>query len=84
MQRLLLAVEVLSPSSTRADRFTKCRLYQEQGLPLYWMVDAEQRVVEEWTPELAFPRVGRERVIWRPAGVGEPLAVELEGLFEPI
>src|SRR3989441_2338636 len=31
MRHLLLAVEVLNPSSTRADRFTKRRLYQERS-----------------------------------------------------
>ena len=43
IKSLLLAVEVLSPSSTRADRFTKRRLYQEVGVPLYWVVDADQQ-----------------------------------------
>ena len=33
MRTLLLAVEVLSPSTARADRFTKRRLYQEVGIP---------------------------------------------------
>ena len=37
----MLAVEVLSPSSVRADRFTKRRLYQAQQVPLYWVVDAD-------------------------------------------
>lgn len=32
MQDLKLVVEVLSPSSSRADRFTKRRLYQEQRI----------------------------------------------------
>src|SRR5439155_3899174 len=39
MKTLLLAVEVLSPSTARADRFTKRRLYQEQRIPTYWIVD---------------------------------------------
>jgi Uma2 family endonuclease len=33
MRSLLLAIEVLSPSSARADRFTKRRLYLQQGVP---------------------------------------------------
>jgi Uma2 family endonuclease len=37
---LLLAIEVLSPSSVRADRFTKRHLYQEVGIPLYWVIGA--------------------------------------------
>ena len=43
---LRLVVEVLSPSSERYDRFTKRRLYQEQGIPLYWAVDADRHEVE--------------------------------------
>ena len=34
---LLLAVEVLSPSTARADRQAKRRLYQEAGVPEYWI-----------------------------------------------
>ena len=35
VDNLLLAIEVLSPSSIRADHFTKRRLYQEVGVSLY-------------------------------------------------
>jgi len=41
MSHLLLAVEVLSPSSVRADRFTKRRLCQEVRVPAYWAVTPE-------------------------------------------
>jgi Uma2 family endonuclease len=81
---LLLAVEVLSPSSTRADRFTKRRLFQEVGVPDYWIVDADARVAEVWTPEARFPAVERERLTWHPAGAAAPLALELDELFRPL
>jgi Uma2 family endonuclease len=84
IQTLLLAVEVLSPSSGRADRFTKRRLYQEVGVATYWVVDADARVVEEWTPAERFPVVERQRLVWAPAGAVEPLVVELERLFRPV
>ena len=84
MQDLFLTVEVLSPSTSRHDRFTKRRLYQEVGIPLYWIVDPDQESVEVWTPEATFPAVERERVVWRPEGAGEPLTIELEHLFQPI
>jgi Uma2 family endonuclease len=42
IRTLLLAVEILSPSSRRADRFTKRRLYQERGVVTYWMIDGDQ------------------------------------------
>lgn len=84
MQSLLLAVEVLSPSSVRADRFTKRRLYQEVGIPLYWMVDADEQVVEVWTPGSTFPAFERGRLTWQPLGAGAPLEVSLADLFRPI
>ncbi len=84
MRHLLLAVEVLSPSSARADRFTKRRLYQEVRVPTYWVVDPDQCHIEVWTPDDTVPTVERERVTWRPVGAGEELLVELGQLFEPI
>ena len=84
MQHLLLAVEILSPSSARADRFTKRRLYQEVGVPLYWVIDADALVAEVWTPDTTFPTFERERLVWHPAGAGEPFMLELEELFRPI
>src|SRR2546425_10710065 len=48
---LRLVIEVLSLSSTRADRFTKRRLYQERRVPVYWLIDADRHEVEVWTPE---------------------------------
>ena len=81
---LLLVIEVLSPSSTRGDRFTKRRLYQERRIPVYWVVDGDERVVEVWTPEAHFPAVEREWVVWHPRGAGRPFALELADLFRPI
>jgi Uma2 family endonuclease len=84
MKSLLLAVEVLSPSSGRADRFTKRRLYQEVGVPLYWVVDADQQFVEVWTPDTKFPHFEREVLTWHPPGAREPLRISLAELFKPL
>jgi Uma2 family endonuclease len=84
VQRLLLVAEVLSPSTARADRFTKRRLYQEVGVPLYWVVDIEQQLVEVWTPDATFPAVERQQIRWHPAGAGEPFELKLESLFRPL
>ena len=81
VRRLLLAVEVLSPSSARADRFTKRRLYQEVGVATYWVVDPDGGAVEVWTPADTFPTVERERVTWTPAGASEAFTLELRALF---
>ena len=81
---LLLVAEVLSPSSVRSDRFLKRRRYQEAGVPLYWIVDGDQREVEVWTPEARFPSVERARLSWRPAGAAAEFSLTLEELFRPL
>jgi len=84
MKTLLLAVEVLSPTTARADRFTKRRLYQEQRIPTYWIVDCEERSVELWTPDALFPTVERNVLHWHPAGAATPCVIALEELFRPL
>lgn len=84
MKTLLLAVEILSPASIRADRLVKRRLYQEQRIPLYWVVDCDARAVEVCTPEATSPVVETERLQWRPAGAIAPCVIELSELFAPL
>ena len=81
VKTLLLVVEVLSPSTADHDRFTKRRLYQEVGVPLYWMVDADTQTVEVWTPEAHFPITEDQEIIWHPVGASEPLMIHLAELF---
>jgi Uma2 family endonuclease len=75
---------VLSPSSRRADRFTKRLEYQRQRVPRYWIVDPDGRSVEVWTPDDSMPRFERERLVWRPAGASTAFRLELLQLFKPI
>ncbi len=84
IKHLLLVVEILSPTTARADRFTKRRLYQEVRIPSYWIVDADEHFVEVWTPQAALPTVERERVLWLPAGAAQPLVLTLPELFRPL
>ncbi len=44
MGGVLLAVEVVSPSSVTLDRITKPAVYAEQGIPFYWRIEAEPRL----------------------------------------
>ena len=78
---LLLVAEVLGPSTTRTDRFAKRRLYQERGVPLYWIVDLDARAVEVWTPDDTFPRFERAQLLWRPAGATTPLVIDRPSLL---
>lgn len=84
MQHLLLVAEVLSPSSTRHDRFTKRRLYQEQNVPLYWLVNGDEQMVEVWTPGAPFPQVEAEQLLWHAPGASAPFTLALQELFRPI
>src|SRR5688500_8381392 len=43
VRRLSLVVEVLSPSTARADRWRKRTIYQSERIPEYWIVDPDAR-----------------------------------------
>lgn len=79
--RLLLAVEVLSPSTARADRTVKRLLFQRAGVPEYWVVDLEARLVERWCPGDDRPEVLTERLVWQPAPAIPPLEIDLVRFF---
>ena len=84
LRHLKLVVEVLSPTTARADRFTKRRLYQEERIPTYWIVDPDAHFVEVWTPDAVIPQVERERVVWLPAGATDRLELAVRELFRPL
>ena len=72
---------MLSPSTSKQDRFQKRKLYQLQGVGTLWLVDADLKQVEVWTPEAAFPMVESARVTWTPPGSDATLVIELPALF---
>ena len=84
IRTLHLVVEILSPSSVKADRFTKRRLYQEQRIPTYWIVDIDNAQVEVWVPDALFPVVERERLIWRHPAAAAECVVDLPKLFRAV
>ena len=84
IEQILLAVEVLSPSTARADRTMKRRLYQRAGVPEYWIVDLEARLVERWRPLDARPEMLTDTLSWRPDPAVSPLTIELADFFRRI
>jgi len=80
IQTLLLAVEVLSPSSIHADRVLKRKLYQRFGVKVYWVIDPDHGQVEVWTPGTHFPATERSRLVWHPEGAVHPFCVGVEEL----
>ena len=78
---LLLAVEVLSPSTGRHDRVTQRRFFQRVGVPDYWIVDAHSRVIERWRAGDERPELLDATLDWHPAGATEPLVLDLTRFF---
>lgn len=78
IRELSFVIEVVSPSTARVDRFTKRRRYQEAGVPCYWIVDPDTRVIEVWTPADVRPRIEQVRAIWAPPGATEAFEVDVE------
>ena len=79
--RLLLAVEVLSPSTARYDRIVKRGKYQRAGVSEYWVVDLDARLVERWRPGDERPEILTDSIVWQPDGAAEPLTLDLPALF---
>lgn len=79
---LLLAVEVLSPRTARADRHRKRVIYQEQGVSEYWIVDGDARLVERWRPTDARPEILTSVFDWQPRAALAPLRIDVARLFE--
>jgi Uma2 family endonuclease len=78
-----LFVEILSPSTARHDRFTKRRLYQDMQVPLYWIIDIENRRAEVWTPSATNPAYEVSTLVWHPDGAQDPFTVSLDELLAP-
>jgi len=78
---LLLAVEIVSPSSARGDRLIKRHLYQRQRVTTYWIVDADARLVEVWHPDDERPEIVTDLLEWRAAPDMDDLVIDLQKLF---
>jgi Uma2 family endonuclease len=81
---LELAVEILSPSTARADRYRKRALYQERRVPEYWIVDTAARMIERWRPNDEEPAVLLGELTWQPRARHAPLAIELDAYFRAV
>ena len=82
--RLILAAEVISPSTARTDREDKRALYSEKGVPEYWIVDTEERVVERWRPTDSTPDVLAETLVWHADPNVPPLTIDLPAYFDRV
>ena len=82
--RLLLAVEVLSPSTRRTDRGEKRDLYKRKAVPRYWIIDTDARTVERWLPDDSAPETFASTLEWQPDATVPPLVIDLPTYFDRV
>jgi Uma2 family endonuclease len=80
---LLLAIEVISPSSARFDRVKKRPLYQ-RNVPEYWLVDVDARLVERWRVGDERPEILVEELTWKPDGASSAFVLDLGSFFRRV
>ena len=80
----VLVVEILSPSSERFDRTVKRRRFQRAGIPEYWIVDLDRRVVERWRPRDQDAEIFDQTLTWHPDRAAEALTIDLPRYFEAV
>jgi Uma2 family endonuclease len=86
MSLLLLAVEILSPSTAAVDRGKKRQLYTSAGVDQYWIVDLEACTVEVWRPGAILPHahaVG-DALLWQPVVGVKALEINVATLVEEV
>jgi len=80
---VMVAAEVLSPTSGRHDRVTKRHLYSRHVLE-YWIVDLDARIVERWRLNAQQPDVLVTALEWHPTDAGEPFTLDLPKYFAAV
>lgn len=83
VRELLIAAEILSPSSGRFDRVTKREPFQRH-VSEYWIVDLDARALERWQPGDRRPDIVARELLWHPAGASEPFRLDLPTYFAEI
>jgi len=84
MKAPVLIVEILSSSTARADRINKRRIYQDERIPQYWIVDIEGSVVERWVPDETRPEILSDAITWQPRPDLAPLNIDLPKFFRTV
>ena len=82
--RPILAVEVLSPGTAGRDRGIKRHLYQQAGVPEYWIVDLDSRLVERGRPADERPEILSETLTWQLSESSPPFEVDLTAFFTEV
>ena len=83
-RQLLLAAEILSPSTARADRVAKRILYREERVAEYWIVDLDARAIERAIPDDSRSEIFADRLEWFPDGAAGPLVIDVPAYFAQV
>jgi Uma2 family endonuclease len=79
-----LICEILSPGSSRHDRITKRRAFQQNGVPEYWIIDGDAEVFEVWHPDDERPSIIDQHFVWSPAGAAAPFELDVATFFASV
>ena len=84
VKSLLLAVEVLSPSTSRVDRVTKRNFFANAGVDEYWVIDLDARLIERSFAHDPRPEILDQSLSWHPAGAAEELVIDIPDFFAAV
>lgn len=79
-----LVVEVLSPGTARLDRQLKRQLYSSEGVPEYWIVDLDARLIERWRSGDERPELLAAEIRFRPREQFPEFVLDLDAFFEEV
>ena len=83
VRELMLAIEVVSPSSGRHDRVRKRPKYQRY-VDEYWIVDPDARLFERWRAGDERPEVSVTQFTWLPSEGASAFVLDIERFFAEV
>ena len=79
---MLLTIEIESPGDPLYDYHTKRELYLSNGVPEYWVVSTQARIISRFRSVNDPGEVFGQRITWQPAGIAAALVIDLPALFD--
>lgn len=84
VSQLLLACEILSPTTVRYDRVVKRRFFSRVAVGEYWVVDLDAEIVERSRPPDERVEIVTDELVWLPPGAAAPFSLDLPRFFRGI